>query len=140
MVFRTSRRINKRPLSHVHVRCMDEARASLIVGEDKKGKSEKNKRRSRRKSRENKEKKTVPSNFLDDADDVADDDDDDADDDGRRRPMLSQKKRGKGRTCQWKRSSPAGPAEHDVGGSFWRSCSSCDTMNTWKRENVGVNW
>ena len=29
------------------------------------------------------------------------------------------------RTCQWKRSSPAGPAEQDVGGSFWRSCSSC---------------
>ena len=28
-------------------------------------------------------------------------------------------------TCQWNRSSPAGPAEHDVGGSFCRSCSSC---------------
>lgn len=26
-----------------------------------------------------------------------------------------------GRTCQWKRSSPAGPALQDVGGSFWRS-------------------
>ena len=25
--------------------------------------------------------------------------------------------------CQWKWSSPAGPAEHDVGGSFKRSCS-----------------
>ena len=26
-------------------------------------------------------------------------------------------------TCQWKRSSPAGPALHEVGGSFWRSCN-----------------
>ena len=25
-------------------------------------------------------------------------------------------------TCQWNRSSPVGPALHDVGGSFWRSC------------------
>jgi len=25
-------------------------------------------------------------------------------------------------TCQWKRSSPAGPALHEVGGSFCRSC------------------
>ena len=25
--------------------------------------------------------------------------------------------------CQWNRSSPAGPALHEVGGSFWRSCS-----------------
>lgn len=29
------------------------------------------------------------------------------------------------RTCQWNRSSPAGPAEHEVGGSFCRSASSC---------------
>ena len=26
--------------------------------------------------------------------------------------------------CQWKRSSPTGPAEHELGGSFERSCSS----------------
>ena len=26
--------------------------------------------------------------------------------------------------CQWKRSSPIGPAEQDTGGSFCRSCSS----------------
>jgi len=30
--------------------------------------------------------------------------------------------RHRGRTCQWKRSSPAGPALQEVGGSFCKSC------------------
>lgn len=34
------------------------------------------------------------------------------------------------RTCQWNRSSPAGPALHDVGGSFCKSCR-------WATPNAG---